>query len=202
MKTRDLPRRATTLLLLFCALTSALVAIAACSSSDDSGSNTMPPAEDYTGSCSALASACHSYAKTSAIGHECHELGHAGDIKACGPRKAECLAACPPVEAGAEKDAAVGNTDAGADGAAEVDGGPDASAGCASYCDCLAATCGSQMGYPFATPDQCMSACSTQSVDEKTCFPKFCAQAKTLADKGHACEHAWGAFGLDECDTL
>ena len=28
------------------------------------------------------------------------------------------------------------------------------------------------------------------------------AQAKGLADKTHACEHAWGLFGLDECDTL
>jgi len=37
--------------------------------------------------------ACHPYDKESAIGHECHELGHEGKDSAGGPRQAECLAA-------------------------------------------------------------------------------------------------------------
>jgi hypothetical protein len=167
----------------------------ACSSDD-------PPAVDPTGSCGELASRCHPYDKLSTIGHDCHELGHEGDDDACAPRKAECLAACPPIEGGASHP-----LDASTDGyvdpdAAPVEAGPDSGDICAPYCECLTDTCASQSGYPFSGVADCVSQCGPLSVEEKDCLPKWCEQAKTLSDKVHVCEHAWGKFGLDECDTL
>ncbi len=168
---------------------------AACGSSSSD-----PP--DVAGSCRAIAGACHRYDQGGGLAHECHELGHAGDDAACGPKKDECLAACPPVEAGA---------DAGQDGSSASDGGADggpsadADAGdpCATYCQCMQDTCSTQAGYPFATPADCASACAQQAAEERACWPVWCAQAKSATTtKAHLCEHAWGKFGLDECDTL
>lgn len=167
-----------------------------------SGSALRPSSVDPTGACGELASRCHPYDKLSALGHECHELGHAGDDQACGPRKAECLAACPPTEAGVSTvpepvtDAAI---DRGAD-AAHVDSGDDAL--CVAYCDCLMATCASQAGYPFTSIQQCHGQCATLTPDQRGCWPKWCERAKNLANKTHTCEHAWGKYDLDECETL
>lgn len=169
----------------------ASVVALACSSSE-------PPASvDPTGSCRAMASACHPYDKLSDIGHECHELGHAGDDTACAPRKDECLAACPPRDAGSH----TGTDDAGA----EHDAAPeDASAtadACDAYCACVGATCAAQDGYPFATPASCAAECAKFSLAERTCWSKMCASAQGGGgNKEHLCEHAWGEFGLDECD--
>src|SRR5688572_7543944 len=80
---------------------------AACSTSPPSS----PPA--YTGSCRQLARQCHPYDKGAGIGHDCHELGHNGDDSKCGPRKDECLAACPPTDGGDVHEDA--SADAGSD---------------------------------------------------------------------------------------
>jgi hypothetical protein len=173
-------------------LTFAWVAGACSSSTSD------PP--DPTGSCDLLASRCHHYAKDSALANECHELGHTGDDTKCGPRKDECLAACPPFDA-AKPDVDV--PDAPADAAAgdssdaPVDSGPDV---CPDYCKCLNDTCSAVTGYPFASVDQCLAACKQMTDPQKKCWPGFCAQASAGGStKNHNCEHAWGLYDLDEC---
>jgi hypothetical protein len=161
-----------------------------------------PP--DPTGSCGELASRCHPYDKRTAIGHECHELGHAGDDKACAPRRAECLAACPdlpdidantshPTDDGGSSTDAPASSDAPAVDAGDI---------CTPYCECLLPTCSSQTGFPFASVDACKTQCATLGTAEKVCWPKWCEKAKTLTNKTHTCEHAWGKLGLDECETL
>lgn len=167
-----------------------LFAISCGSSSSDA------PAEDYTGSCNILASQCHPY-KTG-LGHECHELGHGGDDKACGPRKAECQAACPLVEASTPQDGSTPDVDPG-DGSA-LDGDAAADPLCTSYCKCLTDTCSTQTGYPFAAAGSCAAKCASMSAAERKCWPNWCEQAKAGgAAKEHLCEHAWGALDLDEC---
>jgi spore coat protein A, manganese oxidase len=49
---------------------------------------------DYASSCGQLASYCHS--DETALGVECHDLGHVGDEAACQARHDECLAQCAP----------------------------------------------------------------------------------------------------------
>ncbi|MBX3185374.1 MAG: hypothetical protein KF819_00100 [Labilithrix sp.] len=167
------------------------VAFAACSSN-------TPSTEDPAGSCDQLARACHPYDKETAIGHECHELGHAGNDTACAPRKAECLAACPPREAGPTPTPVdAGEAGDGGD-ASSTDGGETDV--CPAYCTCLAEACSAIAGYPFAAAGSCAARCAAMTADEKKCWPGFCEQAKTsAASKAHLCEHAWGDLGLDEC---
>lgn len=180
-------------LLLFSHATVAIAfVIAACSSSTD------PKPEDYTGSCSVLASRCHPVQTT--LGKACHDLGHDGDDAKCGPKKAECLAECPEREGGtAHSDS---GTDSGpaTDSASEAaaDSGPDLL--CLTYCTCLTDACSTQAGYPFAAAGSCATACATMNADQRKCWPNFCEQAKASSgSKEHLCEHAWGALGLDEC---
>lgn len=188
-------RSAVTLSLVAAPLVVAL--IIACSDDD------AAPAVDTTDACAELASRCHPYDKASALGHECHELGHAGDDNACAPRKAECLAACPPTEAGASHGI---DFDASPDSAVVPEGsteaGPDSGDMCTPWCECLTETCSTQNGYPFTSTADCVTKCPILSADEKACLPKWCEQAKTLANKTHTCEHAWGMYGTDECETL
>lgn len=165
-----------------------LLVCGACSSTESAAK------PDPTGACSALASACHPYDKTSTLGHECHGLGHDGTDTACAERKDECLAACPPVaddDAGTVRDASA--TDA-ADAAAD--------AVCTAYCDCLGTTCGALTNYPYPDAAACSKACSSLSAEEKECFPKWCAKAEAASAPLHFCEHAWGKLGTVECDTL
>lgn len=171
------------------AVTGMLFAIACSSSTSDT-----PPA-DYTGSCSILASQCHPY-KTG-LGHECHELGHAGNDNACGPRKAECQAACPIVEASTPEDSSTPDVDPGDASTDTGDAAPDPV--CTSYCQCLTDTCATQNGYPFGAAGSCLAACSKMSAAEKKCWPGFCEQAKNGVSKEHNCEHAWGKLDLEEC---
>jgi hypothetical protein len=172
-----------------------LVAIAvACSSSSD------PPKGDPTGSCGELASRCHPYSKDSQLAKDCHELGHAGDDNACFPRRDECLAVCPLSDAGPVVPHFEASVPDATDGATEA--GQDFSAICNPYCACLEPTCSAQTGYPFTSDEQCRAACASMSTEERDCLPKWCEHAKTLANKTHECEHAWGKFGLDECETL
>jgi len=166
------------------AMLTILVAVAACSSSS-SGS----PVDDPAGSCRLLAKQCHP-SKT-ALGIECHELGHEGDDAKCGPRKADCLAACPIVDGGDhDEDAAVeaGPIDAGGADAADAAGDPL----CEAYCSCMAGTCAAIPGYPFTTPTSCAAACAALTAAERACWPKFCESAKVASDKAHDCGHAWG----------
>jgi len=89
-----------------------------------------------------------------------------------------------------------GGVDASADGDSE--GGVDAL--CGAHCACLAETCATTAGYPFAAAGSCASFCAGLGAAERACFPKWCTDAKAAAgSKVHLCEHAWGAFGLDEC---
>lgn len=165
-------------------------ASASCSSTDPA----TPP--DPTGSCSALASACHPYSAVAGLGRDCHELGHSGTDAACAEKKEECLAACPPV---AKEDSGAAPPDA-----APPDAAPDAAIdpACTALCDCLGATCSAVTNYPYADTAACLHGCSTLSVEAKTCYPKWCAKAKAEASPAHFCEHAWGKLGTVECDTL
>lgn len=180
-----------TLLLLTQSTVAIAFVIAACSSSNE------PKAEDYSGSCSVLASRCHPVQTT--LGKECHELGHDGDDAKCGPKKAECLAECPEREGGTT------HPDSGTDAAPATDSGSEAAADsgpdllCQTYCACLNDTCSTQTGYPFAAAGSCATACAAMNADQRKCWPNWCEQAKASANKEHLCEHAWGALGLDEC---
>ena len=165
----------------FASVALVLTAIA-CSSSSSS-----PPASDDAGSCTLLASRCHGV--ESALGAECHDLGHAGDDSKCGPRKAECLAACPE---GAHGDGGHDEpADAGVagDAAAEADTDADAGDPCRGYCDCMKTACGST----FDDDDACLSACGAFPAKDFACFAQHCEAAKAAADPAHDCEHASGA---------
>jgi len=54
-------------------------------------------------------------------------------------------------------------------------------------------------GYPFADAAACLAVCAGYSKEEVTCWTKWCEDAKQSTSKEHLCQHAWGAFGLDEC---
>ena len=162
------------------ALSAVLTAIACSSSSSN------PAPADNAGSCALLASQCHGV--ETALGAECHDLGHDGDDSKCGPRKAECLAACPE---GAHHDGGSEPTaDAGDAGDAGGDAAPDAPAdSCRAYCDCMKLACASV----FADDATCLSTCGGFSASDHTCFSKHCEDAKSAADPAHDCEHASGA---------
>jgi spore coat protein A len=66
--------------------------IAQCAPSDLSGPGHQH--EDYASYCGQLANSCHGDA--TALGVECHDLGHAGDEAACEARHAACIARCTP----------------------------------------------------------------------------------------------------------
>lgn len=155
-----------------------------------SSSSSVPKTDDFTGSCSLLASRCHPI-KT-ALGKECHALGHDGDDAKCGPRRSACLAECPetvdtdastPADSGGEEP-----KDAGGDAAPDA-----ASTPCATYCACMVATCASEPNYPFAGEAACLAACAGFTADDRSCYTGHCEDAKTAADKEHDCEHASGA---------
>lgn len=182
--------------------------IVACSSSDGAGA-----ARNDSGSCATLASQCHPYASKSALGNECHELGHAGDDSKCGPRLAQCQAECPLVDGGDDLpfhivDGQVTNLpDGSGEGDADAttaDAGPKDDAVCTAYCDCLQPTCGGQTGYIYASIEQCRATCATFTKEQKDCWPKFCERAKALSEtnRQHECDHAQGKLNLDECDEI
>ncbi len=156
-----------------------------------SSSNTTA-APDATGSCRTLASKCHSV-KTP-LAQECHDLGHDGDDQVCGPRQAECLAAC---EGGTGHDDEQ-DVDAGSEaGATTDDAGADVNATtpCATYCACMAATCASRPNYPYADEAGCLDACAKFPSDGLTCVRTACEKAKAAADKAHECDHASAPVG-------
>jgi hypothetical protein len=163
--------------------------IVACSSA----SSTTPPTPDYGGSCQLLANRCHSSSST--LGKECHELGHDGTDDKCGPRKDECLAACPMED----DDAATPVVDAGSpDATTSTEAGADASDGgaaCAAYCTCMGATCAAEPAYPYANEAACLSACKSFDAKGRACVVAACETAKSAADKAHECEHAAGPSG-------
>lgn len=164
----------------------ALSCAIACSSSDDDTS-----ANDYAGSCKLLASRCHPV--QTALGKECHDLGHDGNDSACGPRKAECLAECPEGiddhDSGTHGDAS-STTDASTDAATDAaDAGPTA---CALYCTCMVATCKDEASYPYDDEADCLATCAGFAADGRTCVASACEKAKT-GDKAHECEHAASA---------
>jgi hypothetical protein len=138
---------------------------AACSSST--------PSADPTGSCREIARACHPHDTGSGIAHECHELGHDGNDALCAPRRDECLAACPPREAGSDAGAETPEEDAATDAPGDVEQDP-----CPAHCACMVETCSSQPGYPCADESQCLAACAAHTSEQKECWPKFCARAK------------------------
>ena len=97
--------------------------------------------------------------------------------------------------------------DAGAaspDAAALADAPADsssASAACTMYCQCMTTSCSTQTGYPWASSAACLQACGGFSEAQQTCWSRYCSMAAMQAEsaRGHACEHAWGGHGLDEC---
>jgi len=160
-----------------------VVTAIACSSS----SNERPLGADNAGSCALLASRCHGV--DTALGNECHDLGHDGDDSKCGPRKVECLAACPDGVHGdgghVEPHQDAGETrDASSDADADAGGDP-----CPGYCDCMKTACATT----FADDAACLSACAALPVEDFACFAQHCEDAKTAADPAHDCEHASGA---------
>jgi hypothetical protein len=163
---------------IFASLAVVVTAIA-CSSS----SSTPPPA-DNAGSCAQLASQCHGV--ETPIGIECHELGHDGDDSKCGPRRAECLAACPDGAHGdgGHTEPQVDAGDAGNAGDASADAGDP----CRGYCDCMKAACSTS----FADDAACLAACAAFPAKDFACFAQHCEDAKTAADPAHDCEHASG----------
>ena len=162
----------------------------ACSATPSAGPDA---GASIAGSCDALASACHPYSRESALGKECHDLGHEGDDAKCAPERDRCLAGCPPRDASTGTDAA---TDAPTDAATDA-----ASPLCTALCSCLDQHCKAKTGYPFASTSSCLETCARWSDAERECFPKWCNQARTTSSN-HVCEHAWGGLGLAECDTL
>jgi len=163
--------------------------LVACSSASTSADAGAPVA----GSCDAISSACHAYDKISSTGHDCHELGHAGDDAKCAPEREKCLTACPPRDASAAQD-----QDASVD--AQTDA-PAPSQLCVDLCGCLDQVCKAKAGYPFSAASSCLDTCAGWSAAQHECYPKWCKLARTNST-GHVCEHAWGAHALDECDTL
>lgn len=167
------------------ASSAALAFVFACSSSTSS----TPSTASFAGSCRELASRCHPV--KSALGTECHDLGHDGDDAKCGPRRAECLAECPEADAAAGHghgdDDHDNDQDAGDDASTADAGGP--SAACKAYCACMTATCTTA----FADEPACLAKCATFSEADRECFGGHCEAAKTAADKEHDCEHASGA---------
>ncbi|MBS2012826.1 MAG: hypothetical protein JST00_08070 [Deltaproteobacteria bacterium] len=170
----------------FSLLPCVLAVTAACSSSSPASG-----APDVAGSCNELASRCHGFATPLAV--ECHELGHDGDDARCGPRRSECLAACPE-----------GARDAGSEGAAQdasrdapSDAAPDPS--CVAYCSCMSSACASVKNYPFTDVSACYAACATFSAADRACFTAFCGEAADSGAKDHACDHATGKLGSAEC---
>lgn len=154
-------------------LVSLVLSAAACSTSDE---------VDYSGSCRELAARCHS--SRSALGRECHDLGHRGDDALCGPRREECLRECPEVE----------EPDDSNDAAAARDATSDAGTmPCEIYCECAGQVCKSQPAYPFADEAACLSACEAFASDDLRCFNDACEGARFSADPSHGCQHATGA---------
>ncbi|MBX3213025.1 MAG: hypothetical protein KF850_13390 [Labilithrix sp.] len=142
-------------------------------------SSSTPSSPDYAGACQELASRCHGVGTP--LGDECHDLGHDGDDAKCGPRRAECLAACPKNDA---EDAGHVADDAGSD-----DAGRDAPADrCSDYCACMLSTCASK----FANEAACLATCGAFSDEDFTCYSTHCEDAKTASDPAHDCEHASG----------
>jgi len=80
-------------------------------------------------------------------------------------------------------------------------GGHDESgSACSDFCRCMGSTCSSQEGYPFTDSADCEQTCSQLDDEQRSCFSHWCNAAITdAAERVHLCEHAWGAFGLDEC---
>ncbi len=162
----------------------AIGAIVACSSDD--------PKTDHTGACAALASRCHGVGTP--LADECHDLGHAGDDARCGPRRDECLAACPERhEDGGDAHSSADASGADADAAAAPE--------CITYCSCMKSSCSDEVNYPFGDESVCYAACAAFSSGERSCFQSFCtaAGAPDAGAKSHQCEHATGKLGLAEC---
>lgn len=160
----------------------------ACSSSDAPKADTA----SFAGSCKRLASRCHGVG--SALADECHDLGHDGDDATCGPREAECLAACPEGDGHAEHDAAAPADDASApaDDAA-ADAADAAASACALHCACMTTTCASEPGYPYVDERACLVACEGFDAKTLACVTSSCEKAKAASDPAHECEHASGA---------
>jgi hypothetical protein len=137
--------------------------------------------------CEAIVTACHG--SVSAMGLECHKLGHAGNSEACSSKKDACVLACP---ANAK------------DRATSLDASSDADAGvrasCQDYCSCMGKHCTGMPNYPFDSDEICLNACSTWSTQDANCFLSWCTQAGT-SDAGtqHACDHASSRLGAIEC---
>ena len=207
-------------------LTLGALAVLACSSSgSDTTGSTKKKAEG--GECGAILDACHMKDDGNpGIANDCHQLSHTLDDEQCVQRVIECVNTCtalpcPPGGCGPGYDAGTaggghgggsGGTAGGHGGGAGTTGGTGGtgtagsagtgtgpSAECVAYCDCIP-TCSNVSGYPFSGTDDCLTQCASFTAAEVTCWSNYCEDAAAASSgKDHACEHAWGAFGLGEC---
>lgn len=76
--------------------------LAACPTVSDAGGRDAgtPDGALASSQCAQLGSICHD--STTALGMECHDLGHGGAPTTCAARYAQCVAECSPRDAGAD----------------------------------------------------------------------------------------------------
>jgi hypothetical protein len=158
------------------------IAGAACSSVPTS------PAFDPS-ACRAIVAACHDSA--SAMGIECHKLGHRDNPEACSAKKGACIVACPAKTMGAGAATAQD---------ASSDADPAAAGLCPDYCSCMGQRCKGMSNYPFDSDSICLTACGTWSRQDGACFLSWCTRADASdAGSQHACDHASSRLGPLEC---
>ena len=149
------------------------------------------PPYPVTKTCDSISEACHAFDHgVEGVAHECHLAAHTGDEAVCARMLPACQAACvTPI--------ATEPADAGApDGAATASPDP----ACVPYCMCLTKQCAQPADAPAWVKDQgmCVAKCATFSAQERACWSGFC-DVNAASVPAHACVHAWGGHGLDEC---
>jgi hypothetical protein len=78
---------------------------------------------------------------------------------------------------------------------------PKPSEACVRYCTCMEQQCQTTPGYPFADRQSCLGRCATFTAFELKCWSTWCSDVLVMPDARHLCEHAWGLYALDECET-
>ncbi|AKF08627.1 hypothetical protein [Sandaracinus amylolyticus] len=101
-----------------------LLSLAACGDDD-------APVHHEEGACGDIVDVCHDVDTGTGAIAECHDLGHAGDVAACEPRRDECVALCTAArtDAGSSEEVDAGSHHE------DVDGGPP------DLCDELGSLC-------------------------------------------------------------
>jgi hypothetical protein len=62
--------------------------------------------------------------------------------------------------------------------------------------------CQSTPGYRYPDRDHCLAACAAFTTEQLMCWSIWCEDVLTQPRIiTHLCEHAWGQYALDECET-